>query len=97
MLAIQGMFIELSEGKSCQVGTRGEEVLSQPKRLLRSSPTVSAGTPASGLPVSKVRKHHENWLHPQQQPHVWRRGVFSRNRLACLSESCPHLDCWDSG
>lgn len=49
VLAIQGMFIKLSEGKSCQVGTRGEEVLSQPKRLLRSSPTVSAGTPASGF------------------------------------------------
>lgn len=26
-----------------------------------------------------------------------RQGVFSRNRLVCLSESFPHLGCWDTG
>lgn len=54
-----------------------------------------------GLPVSRVRKQHENWPCPHNsREHGWtawvlgRRDIFSRNRV--LNETFPYLGCWEA-
>ena len=75
-LQSKGCLLSFLREKVARLEPEVRKSFHNPRGFCGPLPLYLLGLQPQGLPVSKVRKHHENWLRPQQQPHVWRRGCI---------------------